>query len=134
MMAAGKRSSHSNNSALDDMKSSYLKQYAVSLSSEEKVANIILEASVTTYAYLPFMVVAGNYISIITIVGSLVEETLTTSGVNVTSLVGDEIDTKAVVENGRIRIKFTFAAPSMPVSVYSLRSGIAIRDISGSIS
>ena len=124
----------SKNSALEDIKNSYLKQYAVSLSSEQKVANIILEASVTAYAYLPFMVVAGNYISIITIIGSLVEETLTTSGVNVTSLVGTEIDAKAIVENGRIRIKCTFTAPSMPVSVYSLRSGINIRDISGSVS
>ena len=116
------------------MKSSFLKQYAVSLSADQKVANIILEASVTAYAYLPFMVVAGNYISIITIIGSLVEEALTTSGVNVTPLVGAEIDVKAITENGRIRIKCTFTAPSIPITVYSLRSGVSIQNISGSIS
>ena len=122
------------NSALDDVRASYLKQYAVSLSADQKVVNIILEASVTTYAYLPFMIVAGNYISIITVVGNLVEETLTTSGVSATSLVGNEIDAKAIVENGRIRIKCTFSAPSMPIAVYSLRKGITIRELSGSIS
>lgn len=122
------------NSALEDIKNSYLKQYAVSLSSEQKVANIILEASVRNYAYIPLMIVAGNYVSIITIVGALVGESLTNSGINVTPLTNDGIDVKAIVENGRIRIKCTFSESNMPVTVYSLRNRINIRDIQGSVS
>lgn len=89
---------------------------------------------VSDYAYLPFLLAAGNSISLIGITGTIIGNTVSTDGVTSETLLGYPIDVKAIKENGKIRIKCTCPNTQLPVSVFSLRSEGCIDSISGATS
>ena len=91
---------------------------------------MVLPADVSTYAYLPFLVVIGSGIYALNVNGGAAGSSLTETGITIARIIGSEITVNSIKEGSRVRIKFMVSETiNAPVSVVCLRQGITIADV-----
>lgn len=119
------------NSALVDIETTNLKRYYYQgPSGTWKSFNMVLPADVSTYAYLPFLVVIGSGIYALNVNGGAAGSSLTETGITIARIIGSEITVNSIKEGSRVRIKFMVSeTTNAPVSVVCLRQGITIADV-----
>lgn len=90
--------------------------------------NFVLPEAASGYGYLPFIVVLGNSIGLVCVTGGEVLTTLSSTGVNSVTLIGNTITALAIKENNKVRIKCATSASDVPVTILSLRQGVTIEN------
>lgn len=88
--------------------------------------NFILPTSISSWAYLTFLVVIANNIAAINVIGGEVGSSLSSNGITISSIVGSNITAEAIKENGKIRVKCRTSQVSAPVSIIPLRERVTI--------
>ena len=116
----------SKNSALVDVRTNYLRKYTYTADSSQTAINFVLPEAVSGYGYLPFIVVLGNSIGLVCVIGGAVLTTLSSTGVNSATLIGNTISALAIKENNKVRIKCATSAADVPITILSLRQGVTI--------